>query len=146
MKTLAEITAAHEFAVLEHLEADAEVPVLDGLQAQGDLIIVPAKGDGIKQATAFANGKRTEIPPAGVAVIAPVGSGHEHRLFASAPGTAWWTPLSDGQDIGFLECTEPVYSLHMEHGATGIAPRCGEEAYILRRQREQAEEERLVED
>ena len=137
MNTLADITAATGFEVLEHLEAQAEIPVLDGLQAQGDLLIIPAgRGD---------DPAGPEITPAGVAVIAPIGGGHEHRLFASAPATAWWAPGGDGsggQDIGVLTCTEPVYSLHAEHGAAGIAPG----TYVLRRQREQADEERLVAD
>ena len=138
MKTLAELTKAHGFEVLEHLEADLEVPVNDGLQAQGDLFIVPS-GRG-------AAGARGELVPAGgIAVSAAVGGGHEHRLFAGAPGTAWWhanTSFMRSQDIGTMQCTEPAYILHPEHGATGIAPG----SYVLRRQREQADEERLVAD
>ena len=42
--TLGDLTARHGFEVLEHLEAEAEVPVLKGLQAQGDLFIIPVKG------------------------------------------------------------------------------------------------------
>lgn len=138
--TLGQLTAKTGFAVLEHLEAEAQVPVLGGLQAQGDLFIIPA-GTGPHGRHAGDNAK--EIPAAGIAVIEAIGSGHEHRLFAGTPGTAWWTPAArEGQDIGTLECTEPVYSLHVEHGATGIAPG----AYVLRRQREQADEERLVAD
>ncbi len=143
MKTLAELTEAHSFPVLEHLEAEAQVPVLGGLQAQGDLFIIPvSRGDAHRIRRAA---QRREIPPAGLAAIEAVGSGPAHRLFASQPGTAWWTPVHGGQDIGLLECTEPAYSLHMEHGATGIAP-SGTGAYVLRRQREQAGEERLVAD
>jgi hypothetical protein len=146
VKTLAEVTEATGFEVLEHLEAAAQVPVIAGLQAQGDLFIIPVNGDGIAQAKAFTSGTRAEIPAEGIAVIEAVGGGHEHRLFASRPGTAWWTPLRGSQDIGILECIEPVYSLHMEHGAAGVAPAAGENAYLLRRQREQADEERLVAD
>lgn len=139
MKTLAEVTQAHGFEVLEHLEADAEIPVNDGLQAQGDLIIVPkpaAKGSvrGVAGGT---------VPKTGIAVIQAIGGGHEHRLFASVPGTAWFTETGfTGQAIGVLECDEPAYVIHPEHGATGIAPG----TYELRRQREQADEERLVAD
>lgn len=135
MNTLADITAATGFEVLEHLEAEAHVPVLGGLQAQGDLLIIPVeRGD---------DPAGPEIPAAGVAVIAPVGAGHEHRLFAAVPATAWFAPdTGGGQDIGVLTATEPVYSLHAEHGAAGIAPG----TYVLRRQREQADEERLVAD
>lgn len=135
MKTLADVTRATGFEVLEHLEAEAEVPVLGGLQAQGDLFIVPV-------ATQLDAGRTpAPVPAEGIAVIAAVGGGHEHRLFAGVPGTAFFSPLS-GQDIGILECAAPAYLLHPEHGATGIAPG----SYVLRRQREQADEERLVAD
>lgn len=136
MKTLAEITRTHGFEVLEHLEADAEIPVNDGLQAQGDLFIVPRP----RAAGAATSGGT--IPATGIAVIEAIGGGHEHRLFASVPGTAHFTETGGGQGIGILECTEPAYVIHPEHGATGIAPG----TYELRRQREQADEERLVAD
>lgn len=137
MKTLAQVTEATGFAVLEHLEAEAQVPVLSGLQAQGDLFIVPSPADTVQHADKLA------VPAAGIPVIEAIGGGHEHRLFAGQPGTAWFYPgSSTAQDIGILECAEPAYLLHPEHGATGIAPG----AYVLRRQREQADEERLVAD
>lgn len=136
MRTLAEVTRATGFEVLEHLEAEAAVPVIAGLQAQGDLIIVPLPA-GKKSA------RQDPVPAEGVAVIAAVGAGHEHRLFAGKPGTAFFAgPVSHPQAIGWLECTEPAYILHPEHGAAGIAPG----AYELRRQREQADQERLVAD
>lgn len=135
--TLGELASRHGFEVLEHLEADLEVPVNEGLQAQGDLFIVPF-------AAYRVNGTKTEVPAAGIAVIEAVGGGHEHRLFASVPGTAFFTPDTHRatQDIGVLKCTEPAYLLHPEHGATGVAAG----TYVLRRQREQADEERLVAD
>ena len=138
--TLGELTSKHGFEVLEHLEAEAHVPVHAGLQAQGDLFIVPLKD------TSPLLGRSRDVkpvPPDGIAVIEAVGSGHEHRLFAGVPGTATFGPASaSGQDIGVLTCTEPAYLLHPEHGGTGIAPG----SYVLRRQREQADEERLVAD
>lgn len=139
MQTLADITRTTGFEVLEHLEAEAEVPVLDGLQAQGDLFIVPraVAGRPLQYEAAV------EVPADGIAVIEAVGGGHEHRLFAGVPGTATFADSpAAGQDIGLLECTEPAYLLHPEHGATGLAPG----SYVLRRQREQADEERLVAD
>jgi len=134
--TLGQLTSRHGFEVLEHLEAEAEVPVYSGLQAQGDLFIVPAPGDTVQHAD------NLRVPADGIPVIEAVGSGHEHRLFASQPGTAWWYQRGVSQDIGVLECTQPAFLLHPEHGATGIAPG----SYVLRRQREQADEERLVAD
>lgn len=139
MATLAEVTGRYDFAVLEHLEAEAEVPVLEGLQAQGDLIAVPLEQAG----RPVRYDGLVPVPAEGVAVIEAVGGGHEHRLFASVPGTAMLGLAPSGvQDIGVVECTEPVYLLHPEHGATGLAPG----RYMLRRQREQADEERLVAD
>lgn len=135
--TLGDLTARHGFDVLEHLEAGAEVPILEGLQAQGDLFIIPVKGTKPRMRDP------KPIPAAGLAAIEAANGGHEHRLFATMPGTATFAfTEAPGGDIGVLECTEPVYSLHVEHGATGIA----RGLYVLRRQREQADEERLVAD
>lgn len=131
-QTLGSLIGRHGVEVLEHLDRDLEVPVFDGLQFQGDLAVIPCVGG-------FFEG--TPVPPQGIAVIEAVGGGHEHRLLAGAPGTAWFTP-SRGQDIGVLTTTGPAYLAHPEHGYLGIAPG----AYTLRRQREQADVERLVAD
>ena len=141
MQTLADVTAATGFEVLEHLEAEAHVPVIAGLQAQGDLAIVPVSKPGHAQVMALAE-NLAPVPAEGIAVIPAIGGGHEHRLFAGTPATAFWAPAGSGQDIGLLECAEPAYILHPEHGAAGVAPG----SYVLRRQREQADEERLVAD
>jgi hypothetical protein len=83
------------------------------------------------------------VPLDGIAVIEAVNGGNEHRLFAGQPGTAFFTPAgASGQDIRLLECTEPAYIAHPEHAYAGIAPG----TYTLRRQREQADEERFVAD
>lgn len=134
--TLGQLIAKHGFDVHDHLDRDLEIPVHAGLQAQGDLFIIPAGPDhGSHQAAA--------VPPDGIAVIEAVNGGHEHRLFAGQPGTAFFSPASASrQDIGHLECTEPAYIAHPEHAYTGIAPG----TYTLRRQRELAKEERLVAD
>ncbi|HLI38639.1 MAG TPA: hypothetical protein VKV80_15055 [Streptosporangiaceae bacterium] len=135
--TLADLTTRHGLQVLQHLNAAAEVPILDGIQAQGDLFIIPLTETGRTTAGLTA----LPVPTSGIPVIPASGdAAHEHRLFAGAPGTATWAPIHDGQDIGILECTEPAYILHAEHGATGVATG----TYLLRRQREQAKEERLV--
>lgn len=139
--TLGQLIEKHGFDVLDHLDRDLEIPVHAGLQAQGDLFIIPADPDrGSRQGVA--------VPPDGIAVIEAVGGGHEHRLFAGQPGTAFFTPAGAGrQDIGLLECSEPAYIAHPEHAYAGIAPG----TYTLRRQREQsdwerADEERFVAD
>lgn len=135
--TLGQLITEHGIDVLDHLDRQVEVPVTTGLQFQGDLGIIPARTAGGRHSAT------KPVPPAGVAVIEAIAGGHEHRLLAGTPGTAFWTPATrGGQDIGVLECTEPAYLAHPEHGYIGVAPG----AYILRRQREQADEERLVAD
>lgn len=148
VKTLAQLIDTHGFEILDHLDREAEIPVIDGLQAQGDLFIVPI-GES-PQGTHAHGSSLTEaydirpVPPEGIAVIEAVGGGHEHRLFAGVPGTATFGPANTtvGQDIGVLECTAPAFVAHPEHAYAGIAPG----TYVLRRQREQADEERLVAD
>jgi hypothetical protein len=134
--TLGQLIENHGFDVLDHLDRDMEIPVHAGLQAQGDLFIIPADPN-------FGSRQRTAVPPDGIAVIEAVGGGHEHRLFAGQPGTAFFTQAgASGQDIGLLECTEPAYIAHPEHAHAGIAPG----TYTLRGQQERADEERFVAD
>jgi len=134
--TLGQLIETHSFDVLDYLDRDVEIPVLSGLQVQGDLIIIPCAFSVLNKTS-----RPQKVPPEGIAVIPATGSGHEHRLFASVAGTA---SLATGSstDIGILTCTEPAYIAHAEHAYTGVAPGC----YTLRRQREQGEEERLVAD
>lgn len=132
--TLGQLIDRHGVDVLDHLDRQLEVPVNDGLQFQGDLAVIPLE----RKMT----GAWRPVPPEGVPVIEAVGSGHEHRLLASEAGTASLLAGAGGQDIGYLEVAEPAYLAHPEHGYLGIAPG----SYTLRRQREQADEERLVAD
>ena len=82
--TLGQLIEKHGFDVLDHLDRDLEIPVHAGLQAQGDLFIIPADPDrGSRQGAA--------VPLDGIAVIEAVNGGHEHRLFAGQPGTAFFT-------------------------------------------------------
>jgi hypothetical protein len=134
--TLGQLIEKYGFDVFDHLDRDLEIPVHAGLQAQGDLFIIPADPD-------WGSRQSAPVPLDGIPVIEAVGDGHEHRLFAGQPGTAFFTPARPGrQNIGYLECTKPAYIAHPEHAYTGIAPG----SYTLRRQREQAHEERLVVD
>ena len=139
--TLGQLIGKYGFDVLDHLDRDLEIPIHAGLQAQGDLFIIPADPSRDSR-------QGTAVPLDGIAVIEAVGGGHEHRLFAGQPGTAFFTPAGAGrQDIGVLECSEPAYIAHPEHAYAGIAPG----TYTLRRQREQtdweqADEERFVAD
>jgi hypothetical protein len=137
--TLVELIKRHGFDVLEHLDRDAQIPVHSGLQAQGDLLIIPVQDPPLPAG----KDKGSLVPAEGIAVIKSVGGGHEHRLFAAAPGTVHIYLYSGASTrIAYIEVTEPAFIAHPEHDWIGIAPG----AYLLRRQRELAEEERRVAD
>jgi len=138
--TLGQLIDQHGIEVLEHLDREAAVPVLGGLQLQGDLAVIPADQDtwtrGTRAGAVF-------VQAEGLPVIEAVGGGHEHRLLPGVAGSVtFWPAGSGGQDIGCLLASEPAYLAHPEHGYLGIAPG----SYVLRRQREQADEERIVAD
>lgn len=133
--TFGQLEERYGFGILDHLDQSLEVPVLKGMQVQGDLAVIPVKS--------VPNRVAVKVPNEGVSVIQATGSGHEHRLFPSVPGTASLAlSPAGGTDIGVLECSETAYLAHKEHAYTGIAPG----TYTLRRQREQAAVERVVAD
>jgi hypothetical protein len=131
--TLEEAIATYGVTVDEHLDRQAEIPVLAGLQFQGDVAVVPANRDPA----------RTPVPADGVPVVRGQNGAHTHLLLADGP--AFFTPArSAGLTIGVLT-VDPgatAYLAHPEHAFTGIAPG----TYELRRQREQADKTRLVAD
>jgi hypothetical protein len=130
--TLAELSQTSGHDVLDHLEMDAAIPVIDGLQAQGDLIVIPIATFG-EVAPYFSVGWRP-VPPSGVELLRAANGGNPHTLVAD-PHTCEWCPWirdETGLAIGALRNTRTVYLIHREHGATGIAPG----TWVVRRQRE----------
>lgn len=144
--TYGEALALAKVSLPEHLEAEAQVPVLSGPQAQGDLMIVPV---------AMAYDDPTAVPerPAGqligldgVQVVHGEATGNTHWLHAgfASPGVAWHR-ADDGLVVGVV--TVPAGQTAMlvhtdEHGANGIGPG----AYEIRRKREQLDEIAYVAD
>ncbi len=124
-------------SVPEHLEAEAQVPVLTVPQAQGDLLIIPAARD-------WPDGG--VVPDGGVQVVHGEATGNTHWLhrgFAS-PGVAWHR-ADEGQVVGVVTVPdgESALLIHTdEHGANGIGPGRHE----IRRKREMADEIRMVAD
>lgn len=133
MKTFDDVMTPVGVEIPTHLVAEAEIPVLSGPQRQGDLIVVPTRAGKDKGQT---------IPAAGVPVIRGEATGNTHLLV----GDGSWRPVENRgtQDQGVLTVPKAgaAYLLHPEHGAQGFAPG----SYLIRRQREQADVIRLVND
>lgn len=136
--TLGELTERTGLDVLEHLAREMAVPVVDGMQAQGDLLLAPltmlrhvSLGHSWSPRPMW-----QEVPSEGIELLRSTAGGNPHTLVAD-PRQCWWTfDVTDptGLAIGALEATTVAYLIHPEHGATGIAPGC----YVVRRQRERA--------
>jgi hypothetical protein len=105
----------------QELPADAEVPLSNGLQRQGDVLVLPTRDEDHQEATA--------IPAEGVMVVRGEAGGNGHLLL----GDGSWSPSGTAPDLGVLHVATEAYLLHPEHAALGIAPG----HYRLRRQREQ---------
>ncbi|MEV5574036.1 hypothetical protein AB0L06_28705 [Spirillospora sp. NPDC052269] len=131
--TLSDLTRQSGLDVLDHLEMDVAIPVLDGLQAQGDLLIVPLE-DLAGAVTVLEWARWRPVPPDGVEVLRGGAGGNPHTLVAEPHTCRWTEDVRDrtGLALGVLWADQPVHLMHPEHGASGIASG----AYAIRRQRE----------
>lgn len=144
--TYGEALALSGISIPEHLEAEAEVPVLTRPQAQGDLLIVPvhlAYGDD-EPVPAYPDGQ--PVPAEGVQVVHGEATGNTHWLHAgfNSPGVAWHR-ADTGLVAGVLTVPggQTAMLIHSdEHGVNGI----GAGVYEIRQKRELADEIRYVED
>ncbi|MFW6691035.1 hypothetical protein [Streptomyces sp. MAR4 CNX-425] len=133
--TLADLTARTGLDVLAHLEREVTIPVIAGLQAQGDVIVVPLAL--LDDVTVPPRAPWQPVPAGGVELLRGAAGGNPHTLVAD-PGTCRWTRRvgdATGLALGVLDATAVAYLIHPEHGATGIAPG----RYVVRRQRERSE-------
>lgn len=129
---LAELLDRTSLDVLDHLEREITVPVIDGLQAQGDLIVIPLNL--LTTVTTQTWARWTPVPAGGVELVRGVAGNNPHTL-AADPGTCRYTTgVRDPLDLGIaiFENTAPAYLIHPEHGGTGIAPG----RWLVRRQQE----------
>ncbi|SNS34975.1 hypothetical protein SAMN05216276_100830 [Streptosporangium subroseum] len=142
--TLASLSQQTGLAVLDHLEQSVSIPVVDGLHAQGDLIVIPLSVIASSM-TLSDKADWMDVPPDGVELLRGAAGGNPHTLVAD-PGTCRWTTNvldSDWLAIGVFETSAVAYLLHPEHGATGCTPG----TYVIRRQREhEGRRTRLVAD
>lgn len=138
MHTLATLIDRHGITVEDHLDLDDLVPVHTGLQRQGDVIVVPVIGN--------AKPASTPVPAAGVPVVRGEAGGNTHAIVADGPGVCCDTRQASTTNLTLATLTVPdgsvAYLAHPEHAYTGIGPG----TYTLRRQREQADELRMVQD
>lgn len=132
--TLAEIKRETGLEVLDHLEVEVAIPVLHGVQAQGDLIVVPlALVEDEVSVVSWARWR--SVPQAGIELLRGAAGGNPHTLVTEPGGGRWTIEVRDltGLALGVLHCTATAYLIHPEHGGSGIAPG----RYVVRRQREQ---------
>jgi len=130
---LADLIDRHDVDVLAHLDREVDVPVLTAPQAQGDLIVLPSRRKYDGQA----------VPAEGIPVVRGENGGNTHTLLAGGPGVLWMASRTL-PDLGVVHVPSgsTAYLAHPEHGYTGI----GEGTYTIRRQRQQADEIRMVAD
>lgn len=136
---LAELLDRTDLAVLEHLERQVRIPVIDGLQAQGDLIVIPQ--DLLHNVGPPFFARWRPVPAAGVELIRGVAGNNPHTLVADAGTCEWTSAVGDPLQlaIAMIYNTEPVYLVHPEHGGSGIAPG----RWVVRRQQERGPNPRL---
>lgn len=129
-------------------------PVITGLQAQGDLIIIPWTVASMRHVDKEHVARAAQIPTGGVVVLTG-NNGHDHTL-APVPGVRWyryrssdfpsssWVRTPTPTTLGILVVDEGAVGVlgHIEHGDSYIGPG----HYVIRRQREQADEIRAVAD
>lgn len=135
MRTTAALIERHGINVDDHLPREIEIPVLTGMQRQGDVIVIP---DPTASATAA-------VPITGTPVVRGEAGGNTHAVVADGP-VFCDTREASATNLTLALLTVPegsiAYLAHPEHGYSGIGPG----SYTIRRQREQADELRLVQD
>ncbi len=131
--TLSTLTDISGLDVLDHLDRSVSIPVVDGLQAQGDLIVVPHRLL-VGAVSTFPWTRSLSVPASGVELLRSAAGGNPHSLVAEGSTCTWSTPVQDtrGLALGILDTEVVAYLIHPEHGATGIAPG----RYVIGRQRE----------
>jgi hypothetical protein len=116
-------------------DLDIDIPVLGGVQRQGDVLVRPS---GVTAKTA--------VPAAGTPVVRGESGGNTHAIYAADGPVYCDVAAGSARDLRVAALSVPegstAYLGHPEHGYMGIAPG----NYEIRRQREMAEEIRMVAD
>lgn len=135
--TLADAEQHFGVSHYDYLDKTLDIPVVSKIAAQGDVLIV--RRDDVRAAA-------KPVPSAGYPVVQAAAGGHTHALFGPVcytPSTSAGVDPSD-LDLGVLTVPAGQQALlsHPEHGALLIEPG----TYVVKRQREQADVARFVED
>ncbi len=135
MATTTELIEATGIPVCTEQDFDLEIPIIAGLQRQGDVLVLPAA------VTATA-----PVPKAGTPVVRGENGGNTHAIYAADGPVFCDVMAGSATDLRVAVLAVPegstAYLGHPEHGYMGIAPG----GYEIRRQREMAEEMRMVAD
>jgi hypothetical protein len=122
--------------------ADLDIPVLTGPQCQGDVSVCPAGLYGSKPRFAEA----VTVAASGVEVIRCGAMNNAHTLRTLDKSVTWRPVAFSGEDVALGLLTVPegasCFLEHPEHGFNGI----GAGSFVIGRQREQAEQVRMVQD
>ena len=136
MSTIGTLNARHGLTLTTDYTDDLTIPVLSGAQRQGDVMVIPSAG---VVATA-------PVPAAGCPVVRGENGGNTHAIYTSDAGVCCDTTAPSPGDLIVARLLVPAgavaYLGHPEHGYMGIGPG----TYVVRRQREQADELRMVAD
>jgi hypothetical protein len=124
MPALHELISQHGIDVGAHLDRNADIPVLTGPQAQGDIAIRPVRPRRLGRAGSRRRARAVTPIPARGFVVATGREGHEHLLL---PGPARFDPARQSPDellIGILTVPpgSEAYLAHDQHGYLGIGP------------------------
>ncbi|AZG48062.1 hypothetical protein [Gordonia insulae] len=133
--TLSDLTELSGLDVFDYLDRSLAIPVIDGMQAQGDLIVVP-HAVLAETVNTVPWSRAVGVPLSGVELLRSAAGGNPHSLVAEDGRCTWTSPVADesGLALGILDTKVTAYLIHPEHGATGIAPG----RYVIRRQRERS--------
>jgi len=135
MATTAELMNNTGVSIVTDQDFDLDIPVLTGIQRQGDVLVKPA-----------AVTATTPVPAAGTPVVRGENGGNTHAIYAADGPVLCDTLAASTADLRVATLHVPdgstAYLGHPEHGYMGIGP--GD--YEIRRQREMAEEMRMVAD
>lgn len=136
MATTTQLSATTGVTVVTAIYDDIDIPVLSGLQRQGDVIVLPRPG-----LTAA-----TSVPAGGTPVVRGENGGNTHAIYAAGGPVFCDVESGSAEDLRVAVLAVPegstAYLAHPEHGYMGVAPG----TYEVRRQREMAEELRMVAD